>query len=133
VVRVTTESLIPCSAGELARGLARPSTWQFTCTKLEPLKTIAFASGTTAGDEADIHRLAVLPKERRQGAALFLLTQVIRHLEEKGVRRFFLELRAENQGALNLYKRVGFSKIGIREGYYRSPKDDAILMRRKAP
>jgi [ribosomal protein S18]-alanine N-acetyltransferase len=40
-----------------------------------------------------------------------------------------LEVRAGSAGAIALYERLGFVAVGRRPGYYRSPVEDAVLMR----
>ena len=40
-----------------------------------------------------------------------------------------LEVRAGSVGAIALYKRLGLVAVGRRPGYYRSPMEDAVLMR----
>jgi ribosomal-protein-alanine N-acetyltransferase len=47
---------------------------------------------------------------------------------ERGVRKLFLEVRASNQQALDLYDRFHFVEVGLRRGYYNDPKEDARVM-----
>jgi ribosomal protein S18 acetylase RimI-like enzyme len=42
----------------------------------------------------------------------------------------FLEVREDNPRARNLYKRHGFTEIGVRRGYYQPAGVDAIVMRK---
>ena len=74
--------------------------------------------------EGEILRVATLPPYRRLGLAAALLTEAARGLT------LFLEVRAGNAPAVALYRGLGFSEVGRREGYYRNPPDDALLMRR---
>ncbi len=49
-----------------------------------------------------------------------------------GVTEVILEVRASNQPALGLYRRLGFVETGRRPGYYMDPPEpaeDAVLMR----
>jgi len=39
-----------------------------------------------------------------------------------------LEVRASNARAQNLYKKYGFLQNGIRKGYYRDNKENALIM-----
>jgi len=39
-----------------------------------------------------------------------------------------LEVASENSAAIALYNSFGFAEVGRREGYYRDPLDDAVLM-----
>ena len=42
-----------------------------------------------------------------------------------------LEVRAENEVALGLYRRRGFAEIGRRRGYYQPSGTDAVVMKRE--
>jgi len=39
-----------------------------------------------------------------------------------------LEVRISNTGAQQLYYRYGFTRVGIRKGYYTDDREDAIVM-----
>jgi ribosomal-protein-alanine N-acetyltransferase len=45
------------------------------------------------------------------------------------VTEVILEVRASNQPALGVYRKLGFVATGCRPGYYRDPQEDAALMR----
>jgi ribosomal-protein-alanine N-acetyltransferase len=45
----------------------------------------------------------------------------------------FLEVRTNNEPAIQLYRSEGFVVIGTRRGYYRPSGADAFTMRRRAP
>ena len=44
------------------------------------------------------------------------------------IRKVVLEVRRSNVDALKLYETLGFSRVGVRKDYYRTEKEDAILM-----
>ena len=48
----------------------------------------------------------------------------------RGVRFVILEVRASNEAAQTLYKKLGFKLIGRRRDYYRVPVEDALVMRK---
>ena len=86
-----------------------------------------------AADEAELLTIAVRPAERRRGAGRQLLTAVIDHAREAGVRALFLEVGADNPPARALYEAMGFRVVGTRTAYYRrgaGPPADALIMRR---
>jgi ribosomal-protein-alanine N-acetyltransferase len=56
------------------------------------------------------------------------LAKIIDLLKEKEVEKIFLEVRASNERALNLYKKAGFSIDRIRTGFYEKPTEDAYAM-----
>ncbi len=82
----------------------------------------------TAEREYEILNLAVDPGFRRQGVARALLESALaRHPGE-----IFLEVRASNATAQELYRRLGFSEAGRRPAYYNDPVEAAVVMRRQS-
>ena len=79
-------------------------------------------------DEGEILAVAVEPTVRRRGVGRRLLEALIDDLTAAGVRRIFLEVRAQNGGARALYRAVGFTAVGRRVGFYGD--DDAVIMAR---
>jgi len=79
-------------------------------------------------DEAHISNIAVHPDQRRQGIAKRLLATGLLELHNEGARSGYLEARQGNLPALALYQCFGFVESGVRKGYYRDNKEDALLM-----
>jgi ribosomal-protein-alanine N-acetyltransferase len=44
------------------------------------------------------------------------------------VEEVYLEVRESNQSAQALYLSSGFRPVGQRAGYYRNPKEDALVL-----
>ncbi len=80
---------------------------------------------SVAEGESEILNLAVAREFRRRGAARALFENVRKRL--KGA--VYLELRASNGAALELYKSLGFQSVGSRPGYYENPSERAIVMK----
>lgn len=78
---------------------------------------IGFIIGRATGDEGEVLTLCVSPQARRQGVAIALITRLRELLAPR--QRLLLEVAVNNQGALKLYKRLGFDEIGRRPGYYK--------------
>lgn len=78
--------------------------------------------------EGQITGVAVLPAYRRRGIAGALLRELERQCRERGGTRMTLEVRASNEGAQALYRKLGYAADGRRRGYYTRPAEDAILM-----
>jgi len=78
-----------------------------------------------APGEREILNLAVDPAERRTGIARGLVGDAL--ARAKGA--WFLEVRASNSAAIQLYESAGFKRAGRRPDYYREPAEDAIVMR----
>jgi ribosomal protein S18 acetylase RimI-like enzyme len=58
-----------------------------------------------------IQNLGVAPEHRRAGLGRSLLLRSLAGFQRAGVRRVYLEVTAENDGAIRLYRRVGFATI----------------------
>lgn len=78
--------------------------------------------------ECELLRIVVHPEERRRGMATALVQQALVHCAQLGCRTCFLELRASNTTALQLYTGLGFRLDGRRRRYYSNPEEDALLM-----
>jgi len=55
-----------------------------------------------------IQNVGVTPPHRNQGVGRGLLYRALKGFQEAGAPRVFLEVTAENEGAIRLYQRVGF-------------------------
>jgi [ribosomal protein S18]-alanine N-acetyltransferase len=82
-----------------------------------------------AADEGEILNLAVSPECRGRGVGRDLVEQVLARLGEAGVAAVYLEVRESNAVARRLYHHLGFQEVGRRAGYYRRPKEDAVILR----
>ncbi len=78
-----------------------------------------------APGECELLNLAVEPAARRKGIARSLLLEAI----AGAPGAWFLEVRASNRAAIQLYESAGFRAVARRPGYYRDPAEDAIVMR----
>ena len=94
-----------------------------------------FVLARVAGEEAEILTLAVAPDQRGQGLGGALLQAAIAKAEGLGAQTIFLEVGADNPSALALYARLGFTKVGMRKGYYSSASGgtDALVLRLSLP
>jgi ribosomal-protein-alanine N-acetyltransferase len=80
---------------------------------------------------AELESVAVSSLMRRAGVGRALCEAVIRWGWELGAEEMELEVRAGSVGAVALYRGLGFVAVGEREGYYRDPPEDALLMQLK--
>jgi len=81
-------------------------------------------------DEAELRNIAVHPAHQRKGIARALVEAGFRTLQDSGVRRLFLEVRASNQPAQAFYASAGFQLLYTRRDYYENPVEDARVMAR---
>ncbi len=78
---------------------------------------------------AELESVAVKVEARRLGIGRRLCEVVIDWCRAEGAAALELEVRAGSDGAIELYEGLGFVRVGARQGYYRDPADDALLMR----
>lgn len=79
-------------------------------------------------DEAHIATIATHPDFRRQGVAKRLLSYALRELRYEGAQSSFLEVRASNVAAQEMYRKFGYEETGVRPRYYKDNDEDAFLM-----
>lgn len=87
-----------------------------------------FAGFWVMSDEAHLTNIAVRERHYRQGLGELLLISVIDLAAELNARIITLEVRVSNTAAQNLYSKYGFTRAGLRYGYYIDNKEDAVLM-----
>lgn len=111
--------------------LANPNTWYLVAFTPEEPDIIDAYAGVLAAPgarEADIHTIAVAPHARRRGLGRTIILTLEREAVKRGATRIFLEVRADNSGALALYRSLDFEELAVREKYYQPDGVDAIVM-----
>ncbi len=89
---------------------------------------IGFFIFYTVLDEMHILDITVAKNEQSKGIGTFMLDYILRKYINLGVKYFYLEVRASNDRAINLYKKFGFKIFMLRKGYYDDNKEDALCM-----
>ncbi|OGT15427.1 MAG: ribosomal-protein-alanine N-acetyltransferase [Gallionellales bacterium RIFOXYB12_FULL_54_9] len=81
-------------------------------------------------EEAELLNIGVAASHQRQGMGGAMLSALCKVATDKQLYRLFLEVRASNLAALNLYRRAGFEQVGVRRGYYHDAEgsEDALVM-----
>ena len=90
-----------------------------------------FALGRTIAGEAELLTIATAPKFQRTGLAKCCLQSFFSTCRDQNVDDVFLEVDAQNVGAIALYESFEFRASGRRKGYYQHPNgshSDALLM-----
>lgn len=83
--------------------------------------------------EAHLLNITVAPAHQGRGWARLLLDALALWARELPADQLWLEVRASNVRAHQVYLRHGFEPIGLRKGYYplrHNRREDAIVMRR---
>lgn len=73
--------------------------------------------------EMHLLNLTVAPERQGCGHARFMLDALIGDCRAAGIRPLWLEVRAGNRRARDLYERRGFVQVGVRRGYYPAAAD----------
>jgi ribosomal-protein-alanine N-acetyltransferase len=107
----------PWAAREFEGFLTDPTC--FLETVHEGLTLVGFALFRVAADQAELLTLAVAPDARRQGHARNLVVRGLVQAQARGAQSCFLEVAANNDAAMALYRATGFVEVGRRAGYYR--------------
>ena len=84
-------------------------------------------------DQAELANVAITSKWRGRGLGRRLIGTVIETARERGIAKVFLEVRASNDRAANIYRAFGFTEVGLRRGYYSDPDEDARIMMATLP
>ena len=79
--------------------------------------------------EAHLLNLCIDPEQQRQGIGRRMLHRLLRVARDRQADTMFLEVRASNYPARQLYEAEGFAEIGDRRGYYpaHGGREDALL------
>ncbi|MDQ1703868.1 MAG: [ribosomal protein S18]-alanine N-acetyltransferase [Frankiaceae bacterium] len=93
---------------------------------------VGYAGLCAYAAEAYVQTIAVDPARQAQGIGTTLLTTLLDESRQRGCAHVDLEVRADNNGAIALYERHGFRRIGVRRRYYQPSGTDAVVMRRDA-
>ncbi len=119
----------PWSVNSIGSELRNPlSLW---LVALEDGNVAGYVGSQTVLGEADMMNLAVHPDYRRRGVGEQLVLQLVDHLRRQGSHILMLEVRASNEPAIALYKKLGFIQVGRRPNYYTKPKEDALILRKE--
>lgn len=82
-------------------------------------------------EEVHLLNLAVAPGHQRQGWAKVMLDALVVWARGQGLQWVWLEARASNTRAVQVYKAHGFRHVGLRKQYYpadHGQREDALVM-----
>lgn len=103
----------------------------YSCWVLENNnEIIGFGLLSSAAGEAHILNLVIDEKWRRQGLGIRMMQHLINIARELGADIAYLEVRESNLMARELYRKLSFTEIGVRKGYYpaKEGREDAITL-----
>ena len=82
-------------------------------------------------EEVHLLNITVAPAHQRQGWALVLLDALVLWSRAQGAQWLWLEVRASNTRAQQIYLKRGFAGVGLRKAYYPAGhglREDAVVM-----
>ncbi len=97
---------------------------------VEKEKVFGYASMHVAFGECYINNIAVTKSLRKKGIGEKLCNLLIDVAREIKAEFITLEVRASNENAINLYKKLKFKTQGARKNFYENPTEDALIMTR---
>lgn len=92
---------------------------------------IGYYVAMVGAGEMHLLNLTVSPPWQGRGHGQALLDRLLERCREHALASLWLEVRAGNQRARELYRRRGFAEVGTRPGYYPAAfgtREDAVLM-----
>lgn len=90
-------------------------------------KVVGYSGVAVIDDFADVATIAVASDFQKQGIGSKLFQFILDYASEHGANRVLLEVRTNNSGAIEMYKKFGFKIVAERPNYY-GPKLDAYVM-----
>lgn len=119
----------PWSENSIASELKNPlSLW---LVAMDGQKLVGYVGSQSVMGESDMMNIAVAPEYRREGVAEALIKTLTAQLLKNGNGSLTLEVRVSNAPAIALYQKLGFAQVGRRPNYYRSPREDALILRKE--
>jgi ribosomal-protein-alanine N-acetyltransferase len=89
---------------------------------------VGVISITTVGELADLHRLVVEPRSRRQGIGADLVRAGLEIVRQLGIRAVILDVAYHNEAAIALYQQLDFEQLSARQDYY-GPGQHALILK----
>jgi ribosomal-protein-alanine N-acetyltransferase len=108
---------------ELAQGASRTY-----LVAVEDDTVVGYAGLAAMPDEAYVQTIGVAPAHQRKGLGATLLTALLDDAKRRDLPRVGLEVRIDNEAAIALYERFGFTAIAVRKRYYQPSGTDALVM-----
>ncbi len=118
----------PWSRSMFASELAKPSSLSLGAFEPGTGELTGYLIISRYVDAWHVMNVAVAPAHRRRGIARLLLDRLFEVTSTDERRGYTLEVRVSNEGAIELYEKLGFKARGVRRGYYTDNREDALIM-----
>jgi len=82
-------------------------------------------------DEMEILQLVISDELQLQGYGSKMFEMLLEYANSLSIHQIFLEVRHNNDTAINLYQKYGMTEYAVRKNYYKFAKYklDAVLMK----
>ena len=93
-------------------------------------KLIAFCIASKILDECHLQNISVIDEYRNKGLGTYVIKVLMSRAQIFDLKAIFLEVRESNKVAISFYKKLNFTEVGRREGYYKieNGRESALLM-----
>ena len=89
---------------------------------------VGFAGMLFVGSDGHVTTISVDEAWQRRQIGTRLMVALSREAVERGATALTLEVRASNEAAQAMYRRLGYAPAGIRRNYYADIGEDALVM-----
>ena len=93
-------------------------------------EAVAYGGVIFVLDEGQILNIATHPDHRRRGYGRIIMDSILALAKEKSISFVTLEVRESNAAAIGLYESLGFYVVGRLKGYYDTPREDGLILRK---
>jgi len=107
--------------------LARMPDTRWYQVMLDQDQVIGYIGLAVNGEVADIQTIAVIEAAQQKGLGSRLLELAIKEAKNRGAQEMFLEVATQNEAAINLYRKFGFTQVSIRPNYYGTGKNAFVM------
>lgn len=117
----------PWSRESFESELSKNSLARYIVAKVDG-KVAAYGGMWIVLDEGHITNIAVHPDFRGRKIGEKIVQELLQTAKDNKAAHVTLEVRASNDVARSLYKKLGFIDSGVRKGYYADTGEDAVIM-----
>ena len=108
--------------------LANPHAYYLIARETGGENIVGYGGVAVTGADAYIQTIGVRPTVQRRGIGRYLMHALLDEAARRRATTCWLEVRADNAAAQQLYASLGFVSRGLRRGYYQPSGMDAIVM-----
>jgi [ribosomal protein S18]-alanine N-acetyltransferase len=108
--------------------LANPHAFYLAVVVPDEPQPVGYGGLAVTGDDAYIQTIGVRNALQGRGIGRQLMHALLAEASARRATTCWLEVRADNVVAQQLYRSLGFTSRGVRRGYYQPSGTDAIVM-----